>query len=172
MCPILSVLQALQSAPEETHGAERAGQRAELCAYRCEDSGRLLSLLLPDGSKPILVPSVKCWSACPLPCANLLLRSSLAPREILALRQVGMMPQRQQQAAWCWFVSGMNLVRPLYWDRVRLASLPASAKARLLSCCSEFGIPYPTAPDPLDRLSAGWFLAVPSIQIPAMGTEG
>lgn len=79
MCPILSVLQALQPAPEETHGAERAGQRAELRAYRCEDSGRLLSLLLPDGSKPLLVPSVKYWSACPLSCANPLLQSQSAP---------------------------------------------------------------------------------------------
>lgn len=70
MRPILSVLQALQSAPEETHCAERAGQRAELRAYRREDSGRLLSLLLPDGSEPILLPSVKCWSARPSLCAD------------------------------------------------------------------------------------------------------
>lgn len=96
--------------------------------------------------------------------------------EILALRQVGMgmgmMPQGQQQATWCWFVSGVNLVRSLHWDRVHLASLPASAKALLSSCCSEFGIPYPTVPDPLDRLSAGWLLAVPSIRINSLGSEG
>jgi len=162
MCPILSVLQALQSTPEETHGAERAGQRAELCAYRCEDSGRLLSLLLPEGSKPILVPSVKV-----LVCMSLALCQPIAsvsvstPGEILTLRQVGLTPQGQQQAAWCWFVSGMNMVRRLHWDRARLASLAASAEALLSSCCLEFGIPYPTIPDLLDRLSAGWFWQCP-----------
>lgn len=78
MRPILSVLQALQSAPEETHSAERAGQRAELCAYRREDSGRLLSLLLPDGGEPVLVPSVKCWSVRPSLCADPLFLCHLA----------------------------------------------------------------------------------------------
>lgn len=99
MCPILSVLQALQSAPEETHGAERAGQRAELCAYRCEDSGRLLAAARWQQAHPCALCEV-------LVCMSLALCQPLASvlvstlGEILALRQVGMMPQGQQQAAW------------------------------------------------------------------------
>lgn len=105
-----------------------------------ELSSVLIAVKIQVGSSPsCLVAASPSLCLCELlVCMSLALCQLLASAlistlaEVLGLRQVGMMPQGEQQAVWCWFISGMT--RPLHWNRVRLSFLLASAKALLSSC--------------------------------------